>query len=276
MDYAVSLGLGGTLGLAGAAWFRWRHRLRRDAHYARLSSREREVQERFPVTLSANLPPSPMLAGQFQHERIVRVGECLEEASLVLLSAEAQSARSAMERSYVPLHKQGNTLAYERAMALAPRCWSLYCSPQFIDWLSGVTGVPMLRPPVQDQSAMSLLCYDHPGDHIQWHYDHNFYRGRHFTVLLSLHNRGAGGGPSRSVLQRLHADQRIEEFDTSENSLVIFEGACVRHRATPIIEGDLRLMLSMTYCSDARNSAFQEGLRRIKDTAFFGIRALWD
>jgi hypothetical protein len=31
----------------------------------------------------------------------------------------------------------------------------------------------------------------------------------------------------------------------------------------------------MTYCSDPRNSRLQEAARRIKDTAYFGLRALW-
>jgi hypothetical protein len=41
-----------------------------------------------------------------------------------------------------------------------------------------------------------------PGDHIGWHYDHNFYRGRHFTLLLTIVNTGrAAHGLSHAVLQ---------------------------------------------------------------------------
>jgi hypothetical protein len=49
----------------------------------------------------------------------------------------------------------------------------------------------------------------------------------------------------------------------------------VHHQVTPIREGERRLVLSMTYCTDPRAHWWQAASRRIKDTAFFGIRALW-
>jgi hypothetical protein len=49
----------------------------------------------------------------------------------------------------------------------------------------------------------------------------------------------------------------------------------VRHQVTPIHEGERRLVLSMTYCTDARSHWWQGWSRRLKDTAFFGLRALW-
>ena len=121
-----------------------------------------------------------------------------------------------------------------------------------------------------------MLCYKDAGDHIGWHYDHNFYRGRHFTVLLMLVNRAADGGPSKSRLQHQLADGSAEAIDMPDNTLVVFEGARVRHRVTPIAEGDLRMVLSMTYCDDPRTHPLKDAARRIKDTAFFGLRALWD
>ena len=57
--------------------------------------------------------------------------------------------------------------------------------------------------------------------------------------------------------------------------MIVFEGAKVRHKVTPIGEGEKRVIWSMTYCADPRNSALQGMARRVKDTAFFGLRALW-
>ena len=65
------------------------------------------------------------------------------------------------------------------------------------------------------------------------------------------------------------------EVATPPNRLIIFEGAEVRHKVTPIAEGECRAVWSMTYCTDTRNSAFQGAARRLKDTAFFGLRSLW-
>ena len=57
--------------------------------------------------------------------------------------------------------------------------------------------------------------------------------------------------------------------------MIVFEGAKVRHKVTPIGEGEKRVIWSMTYCADPRNSVLQGMARRVKDTAFFGLRALW-
>jgi len=43
----------------------------------------------------------------------------------------------------------------------------------------------------------------------------------------------------------------------------------------PILDGERRLMLSMTYCTDPGATWRQGVSRRMKDTAFFGMRALW-
>jgi hypothetical protein len=139
-----------------------------------------------------------------------------------------------------------------------------------------MTGMAVYPTPLQDQSSLSILCYRDAGDHINWHFDHNFYRGRHFTVLLSLVNRSQQGGLSSSRFERQLPDGSVQSIDTSENTLVVFEGVRVRHRATASAEADLRVILSMTYCADPRISSTREFLRRIKDTAFYGIRALWD
>jgi hypothetical protein len=41
----------------------------------------------------------------------------------------------------------------------------------------------VMPTPISDQISLSVLFDDKPGNHISWHYDHNFYRGRHFPVL---------------------------------------------------------------------------------------------
>jgi hypothetical protein len=62
---------------------------------------------------------------------------------------------------------------------------------------------------------------------------------------------------------------------TPPNTLVVFEGARVLHKVTPILSGEKRVILSMTYCTDPRASLLQGIVRRVKDIAFFGIRSLW-
>ena len=140
--------------------------------------------------------------------------------------------------------------------------------------VSRIVGAEVQPTPLHDESSCSVLFYEKPGDHINWHYDHNFYRGRHFTALIPVVNRGRNGSLSAA---RLLAKQggRDVEVATPPNRLILFEGAKVRHKVTPIREGERRAVWSMTYCTDPRNSAFQGVARRVKDTAFFGLRSLW-
>jgi hypothetical protein len=144
------------------------------------------------------------------------------------------------------------------------------------EWVGRVVGERVFPAGDHDQSACSLLIYDQPGDHIGWHYDHNFYQGRQFTVLLSLVNKSQDGGLSASNYVRKLPDGTNQEVDTCENALVLFEGSLVRHKATPTQPGDLRVILSMTYNTVPKISWFGEFIRRCKDIAFHGLKALWD
>jgi hypothetical protein len=251
-----------------------RHRRRRDRMYAELAEQRDRTVEQHPVTIAA--ADSAQLAAEFARGLLVRVPQFVAEECLMALKDEATANFPRLERTFIPTHKKGGTLSYEAISRYAPRCLSFYHSPQVQAWVGAIVGQRIHPTRDQDQSSLSLLCYNEAGDHINWHFDHNFYRGRHFTVLLSLVNQGASGGVSQSRLQHKTATGVVLDCDTSANSLVVFEGAKVLHRATPVAAGDLRVMLSMTYCSDPRIHWFKEFIRRVKDTAFFGLRALWD
>jgi hypothetical protein len=180
------------------------------------------------------------------------------------------------DRTCIPTHKKGATISYDALRKNAPKTVSLYRSVQHQKILSEIVGVRIEPTPVRDKSSLSVLIYDRPGDHIGWHYDHNFYQGRHFTVLIGIENTNRDGTAlsGAKFLVKKEMGEEIE-IPTPPNTLVLFEGAKTLHKITPIDEGERRLMLSMTYCTDPRNSRMQEAARKIKDTAFFGVRALW-
>lgn len=228
----------------------------------------------------ARVAEAPDLAGLAQRElpsfedRFATVSEVLPATTFAVLKAEAEHL-AAPERSFVPAHKKGGTVAYETLIASAPAIVALYHSEGFRDFISRLVGVEVQPTPINDQSSLSVLFYDKPGDHIGWHYDHNFYRGRHFTVLLMLTNTGhAADGLSHGETRARVAGEEVA-VRAPPNTLTVFEGAQVRHKATPIEANEQRLVLSMTYCTDPRALWWQGASRRIKDTAYFGIRALW-
>lgn len=251
-----------------------RHRIRRNQTLAHLAEQRASwVLNRYVQI--ASTADRQVLAQSFSSERLVRIDHFLFCESLQSLRFEAEENIPRMVPSYIPTHKKGKTLSYENIQRYAHGCLGLYHSPELREWVCEITGENVFPTPDQDQSSLSVLCYNEPGDHINWHYDHNFYRGRHFTVLLSLANQSASGGVSQSHLMRT-TPLGEECIDTSPNVLVIFEGAKVLHRASPTATGDLRIMLSMTFCTDSSTNPLKEFARRVKDTAFYGIRALWD
>ncbi len=253
-------------GAAGIALAKWR----RSAIYARLENRIETIVSASRIDFGSILQrPVPGFT-----PRLAQVHDAFPAETLTELRNQAMSLVRP-ERSYIPAHKKGGTVAYETLFETAPLIVSLYQSPEMRAFVSRIVGETVQPTPINDQSSLSVLFYEKPGDHIGWHYDHNFYRGRHFTVLFPVINQGSGAnGLSHATLQAKLGDVETN-IATPPNSLIVFEGARVHHKVTPIIEGERRLVISMTYCTDPRASALQGLTRRIKDVAFFGPRALW-
>jgi hypothetical protein len=255
-------------GAVAAVGFTYAHR-RRVGLYRNLEERLTRAAAAAPDLSSLaqrELPPFD--------DRFATVPDVLPAPAFAALKTEAERL-VAPERSFVPTHKKGGTVAYETLVASAPAIVALYHGRDFQNFISRLVGVAVQPTPINDQSSLSVLVYDRPGDHIGWHYDHNFYRGRHFTVLIMLANTGCSAdGLSHGETRARIAGEEIA-VRAAPNTLTAFEGACVRHKATPVEDGELRVVLSMTYCTDPRARWWQGVSRRVKDTAYFGIRALW-
>jgi hypothetical protein len=216
------------------------------------------------------------LVDRFGRETLITVDGFLTPTSLEQLRQEALDNLPRVVRSYVPTHKQGGTVSYETIHSHAPGCLALYHSPEMHRWIGEIVGAPVRCTADHDQSACSILYYMQPGDYINWHRDPNFYSGRQFTILLMLVNKGPDGGMSSSALMRKHPGGREERIELDENGLVLFEGPRVLHKVSPTAAGDRRIALSMTFNTDPRIGLFRELARRVKDTAFFGLKVLWD
>lgn len=277
MWWTVGVGAAAAAILPPAGLFVW-HRTRRAEVYRRLASERGAIVARHPAAFDF-AAAAASLAREFARERVIRVDRALTPEFLAQALAECEANRQRIERSYIPTHKKGGTVGYESIHRSLPLCLSIYHSPALALYLSELIGSPVRPTADHDQSSCSALFYTEAGDHIQWHYDHNFYRGRHFTVLIPLINRNAAGdGLSQSLFERQRPEPQGGDlsYSTAANSLIVFEGNQVRHRATPLGEGELRIMLSMTFATDSRIRLTHEVARRVKETAFFGLRALWD
>jgi len=247
-------------------------KLRKRRQYRRLATRQRDLVIEYgqalklPEDLPGGLPDFRQRIAVVPQPLPVPVFEKLREAAL-------RCRRT--ERSYFPAHKQGGTVAYEDLHDLAPEIIAFYHSAYLRRLCSAVIGIPVVPTPLNDQSSCSLLFYDRPRDHIGWHYDYNFYNGRHFTVLLPMVNRHLSEDRLSSAQLVIQQEGREVIVPTPSNTLIMFEGARVFHKVTRLEENELRIMLSMTFCTQPQASVIKSTLRRFKDIAYFGPRALW-
>lgn len=208
------------------------------------------------------------------HNRLAVIADVLPRDRLQAVTDEIERLPPT-ERSYLPAHKKGGAVAYHTLRQHAPRTVELYHSVALRDLISQIVRLPVEPTPLHDESSCSVLFYERPGDHIGWHFDHNFYKGRHFTVLIPILNFDRTKTQLSSACLFAKIGNLEQLIPTPPNALIVFEGARVLHKATPISEGERRILLSMTFCADPRNSLPQEIARRFKDTAFFGLRTLW-
>ncbi len=255
----------GALAFGGLKW-------RKQQQYRRLVAGQHDLMVAAGDRL--NLPTGlPESLPDFQ-QRIAVVAKPLPESTLAMVQADALRFGQT-ERSYFPAHKQGGTIAYEALYQTAPDIVAFYQSDYLRRLCTAVIGEPVLPTPINDQSSCSLLFYARPRDHIGWHYDYNFYQGRHFTVLLPLVNRHLQEDRLSSAQLVIRRDDQEVTIPTPPNTLIVFEGARVFHKVTRLQENELRIMLSMTFCTRPQSSLLKGTLRRFKDTAYFGVRALW-
>ena len=214
-------------------------------------------------------------AGLIFERRIVAVSNFLPNSTFYVLRSCADRQVES-ERVHIPVHKRGATISYHDLQSCAPELTAFYHSPEFHRWCSFVIGERIQPTPPNDLSSCSLLIYSEADDHIGWHRDHNFYNGRHFTALLPLINTNAAGDGLSSAHLTIRDGNQEDVIPTAPNTLVLFEGAHILHRVTPLRAGERRVVLSMTLCTDPSSTVLRNVERRLKDIAYFGLRALWD
>jgi len=197
------------------------------------------------------------------------------EITAQLVGAVA-AVHASVNRNYLPGHKQGGSVSRHTIDRLAPFIAELYRSPALLDWLGQLSGERLQASPADDPHAYALYFYTRPGDHIGWHYDTSYYAGRRYTLLLGvvdesscrldyeLHTREAGVAVVPGSLQ------------IPPGGLVFFDGDKLRHRITPLGEGEVRVSLTFEYVTDPRMHAWWRLISNMKDAvAYFGFRQVF-
>jgi alkylated DNA repair dioxygenase AlkB len=229
--------------------------------------------------MSARLPQIDLEAARhlfvaqgafIHHERFLTA-----ETTQRLVAAVADVADS-VNRNYLPGHKQGGSISRHRLDAVAPGFGQLYRSPALLAWLNQLTGEKLQPAPATDPHAYALYFYTRPGDHIGWHYDTSYYRGRRYTLLFGLIDES-----SCRLEYELHTRERgvrpvAGSVRLAPGDLVVFDGDKLRHRITPLGKDERRVSLTFEYVTDPRMHPWWRLISNMKDAvAYFGLRQVF-
>ncbi|UVT16065.1 MAG: 2OG-Fe(II) oxygenase [Nitrospira sp.] len=198
------------------------------------------------------------------------VNPCLTEVELL---------RKNIFRNYVPGHKQGGSVSYyaiwnefHESSAIV----SLYRSPALRRFLSTIVKEELLLCPEHDPHSCALYYYTKPGDHIGFHYDTSYYKGKRYTVLMGLIERSeqchlVANLPTPGMQEEVHE----QPIPLDPGSLVIFNGDKLWHAVTPLGSREERIVLTLQYVTDPEMGPFQRAFSNLKDAfAYFGPAAI--
>lgn len=204
------------------------------------------------------------------------LADFLEPEVTAQLLAAVAAAEPAVNRSYLPGHKQGGSVSRHTLDRLAPFIAELYRSPALIGLLEKIAGERLQLSPPDDPHAYALYFYTRVGDHIGWHYDTSYYAGRRYTVLLGVLDHSSC---------RLDYELHTREKDVAvvpgsvqipPGGLVFFDGDKLRHRITPLGENEKRVSLTLEYVTDPRMHPGWRLISNFKDAVgYFGLRQVF-
>lgn len=80
---------------------------------------------------------------------------------------------------------------------------------------------------------MALYFYTQEGDHIGYHYDSSFYKGRRYTILLGLINHSSCKLVCTLFTKTKTQPQQTLSLNLNPGDLVIFNGDNIWHSVTP-------------------------------------------
>jgi hypothetical protein len=223
-----------------------------------------------------NFDTEPMRREFIEQGAFLYLRDFLTPEVTARLVAAVGAVSPTVNRNYLPGHKQGGSVSRHTIDRLAPFIAGLYRSPALIGWLGALSGERLQVSPAEDPHAYALYFYTRPGDHIGWHYDNSYYAGRRYTLLLGvidesscrleyqLHTRDAGAAVVAGSLQ------------IPPGGLVFFDGDRLRHRITPLADGEMRVSLTFEYLTDPTMHPWRRVISNMKDAvAYFGFRQVF-
>ncbi|MFQ5672932.1 MAG: 2OG-Fe(II) oxygenase [Nitrospinales bacterium] len=212
---------------------------------------------------------------QAQNE-FLAIDNFLPPPALDAIRADLPSLLARIHRNYVPTYKKGGSVGRHAIDRLSPAIGQVYAHPALVEFLGDLAGEPLQDCPADDPHTYALYCYTEPGDHIGFHYDTSYYRGKRYTVLVGLVDDS-----SCRLVCELYRDDPARQTQTlslalKPGALVVFNGDNLYHKVTPLGPGETRIALTMEYVTDRGMNPVARLVSNIKDAVgYFGWRGVF-
>jgi hypothetical protein len=212
--------------------------------------------------------------GYWRLDELLLLEAAMPEAWMSALRQEVLALESRVVRKSIWGYKAAGSVAHAVLAEHAPSVAALYRSQALLRFLSKLCDQALIPCPDDDAHACAVYWYDRPGDRIGFHYDTSLYRGARYTLLL-----GVSDDSSARLMCRVHSKDRHRkaldlDVQTTPGKLVFFNGDKLLHAVSPLGPGELRVVLSMQFVTDASMSPVHKLVSTAKDAfAYFGADA---
>ncbi|MEK7726684.1 MAG: 2OG-Fe(II) oxygenase, partial [Nitrospirota bacterium] len=127
-----------------------------------------------------------------------------------------------------------------------------------------------------DPHSCALYYYTQPGDHIGFHFDTSYYKGKRYTVLIGLVERSEHCRLVARVRKHGETEEiRETRIPMDPGTAVLFNGDKLWHAVTPLGKGEERVVLTLQYVTNQEMGPFKKMFSNLKDAfAYFGPAAL--
>jgi hypothetical protein len=209
--------------------------------------------------------------------KLLVIEDFLHEEILDSALGEVKRLRHGMNRNYVPHQKKGGAVSRHAIDQNAEMIARLYRSQPLREFLEKISGAHLLDCLPTDPHTYALYFYTEPGDHISWHYDTSFYKGRRFTLLFGMIENESCVFECETNRRDDSKETESRAYSVKPGSLVFFDGDGLWHRVTKMAEGDNeRVVITMEFVTNQSMHPWRRLVSNVKDAvAYFGLREVF-
>ena len=161
-------------------------------------------------------------------------------------------------------NKSGITISTQNIQKLSPNLIKYY-QYDLCDIITKKLDLKLYPSDLRFPTSCAILIYEKEGDWINWHYDHNYYNGRFFTVLIPITNE-----ITCTEFQLLDDNGKTKSINLTNGNCICFEGNYLYHSASKLCDGQRRVILSCQYVTDNNMNLLNKMRINIKDFAYTG------